>query len=245
MLRLCGLRFRRGERDILGPLDLQFAPGELVGVVGPNGSGKSTLLRLLYGYLTCSQGTVEFEGQTLDSIPPRALAQRLGACPQEAEPSLDFTVEQALALGTGGDLALTWRRARNFPFLALEELQGRLLSQLSGGEKQRVRVARALLPEPPWLILDEPANHLDLATGWSLLSYLAQPRSGGVVVALHDLSNACRFCHRLLVLRQGQVVAFAPPTEALTPAILESVFGLRGLVRPGEGESFLEIAGVA
>lgn len=245
MLTLTELGFRRGDRDILGPLSLRLEAGEMVGVVGPNGSGKSTLLRLLYGYLTPTRGEVRLDDQPLGKFDPRALAQRMGACPQEAEPSLDFTVEQALALGLGGDLALAARRLEGYPFLALDELRGRLLSQLSGGEKQRVRLGRALLSEPSWLVLDEPANHLDLATGWSLLSYLRQPREGGVVVALHDLASACRFCHRLLVLQRGQMVALAPPSEALSAPILGSVFGLRGAVRVRDDEALLEIEGVS
>jgi iron complex transport system ATP-binding protein len=244
VLTLTELTFRRGERVILGPLNAQLPAGEMIGVVGPNGSGKSTLLRLLYGYLIPSGGTLHLDDQPLEQIEPRQLAQKLGACPQEGEPSLDFSVEQALALAAGGDRAVTAQRVERFPFLGLQDLYGRLLSQLSGGEKQRIRLGRALLSEPPWLVLDEPANHLDLATGWSLLSYLRQPRAGGVVVALHDLANACRFCHRLLVLDRGRMVALAPPIEALTPETLEQVFGLRGQVQRHDGQSLLEIQGV-
>jgi iron complex transport system ATP-binding protein len=243
-LTLRDLSFQRGQRAVLGPLSVELRAGEMVGVVGPNGSGKSTLLRLLYGYLAPSQGSIHLDDRRLEQIDPRRLAQLMGACPQEGEPSLDFTVEQALALAAGGDLSLTVQRMGRFPFLGLQTLKGRLLSQLSGGEKQRIRLGRALLAEPPWLVLDEPANHLDLATGWSLLSYLAAPRSGGVVVALHDLANACRFCHRLMVLDQGKLVAFAPPAQALTQQTLDQVFGLQAEVRVSDGQSLLEIRGV-
>lgn len=243
-LKLDQLTFAREGKPLLGPLSAEFQAGETVGVVGPNGSGKSTLLRLLYGYLTPTEGNLTLEGRLLSEIEPRQLAQRLGACPQEAEPSLDFSVEQALALGAGGDLRRTLDAIERFPFLGLQELMGRRLSQLSGGEKQRVRLGRALLTEPAWLVLDEPANHLDLATGWSLLSYLGQPRAGGVVVALHDLSNACRFCHRLLVLERGRLVALAPPEVALNAETLREVFGLRGQVRRQQDELMLEIHGV-
>lgn len=230
---------------MLGPLSLSLQAGELVGVVGPNGSGKSTLLRLLYGFLSPSSGTIEFEGEPLPSIEPRRLARRLGACPQEAEPSLDFYVEQALALARPAAPQQMSEQLERFGFLRLGELRGRLLSELSGGEKQRVRLARALLWQPPWLVLDEPANHLDLATGWSLLSYLREPRPGAVVVALHDLALAARFCHRLLVLRGGELVALAPPHEALSSATLAEVFGLLGEVRLHDGLPHLELEGVA
>lgn len=240
------LVFEREGRKVLGPLDLTLKSGELVGVVGPNGSGKSTLLRLLYGFLTPTSGNIYLEGESLAEVDPRRLAQRLGACPQEAEPTLDFFVEQALALApapVGGAESMKMR-LEQFDFLRIGELQGRMLSQLSGGEKQRVRLARALISEPPWLVLDEPANHLDLATGWSLLSYLSRPRTGAVVVALHDLAFAARFCHRLLVLKSGTLVTLAPPQEALTPETLASVFALKGGIVQRDGRPCLEIEGV-
>ncbi len=239
------LVFRRGDRLVLGPLSADLRPGEMVGIVGPNGSGKSTLLRLLYGYLKPSQGGIRLGDRPLEQFEPRELARDMGACPQEGEPALDFTVEQALALAAGGDQRLTASRAQAFPFLRLSELWGRHLSELSGGEKQRIRLGRALLTQPPWLVLDEPANHLDLATGWSLLSYLRTPREGGVVVALHDLASACRFCHRLLVLEGGKMVHLATPFEALSDGVLERVFGLKGRVVPEHDHCRLEIDGVA
>lgn len=234
-----------GGRRRLGPLSLKLSQRHLLGVVGPNGSGKTTLLRLLYGYLTPTGGELTFDGRRLDEIPPRAFAARVGACPQEAEPSLDFAVEQALALATEGDTQQAKARSSELFFLGLDRLWGRRLSQLSGGEKQRVRLARAFFSRPDWLILDEPANHLDLATGWELMDFLRQRQApGGVVVALHDLSFAVRFCHRLLVLKDGQVVAHDSPEQALTPRVLEEVFGLSGRVTSQGSMNRLEIDGV-
>lgn len=233
-----------GGRRRLGPLNLELGGGELVGVVGPNGSGKTTLLRILYGYLTPTSGQVTLDHVPLTTINAKAFSTRVGACPQEAEPSLDFSVEQALALSTGGDLERAKAYAEKLDFLGLENLWGRRLSQLSGGEKQRVRLARAFFPDPSWLVLDEPANHLDLATGWALMERL-RSRRGGVVVALHDLSFAVRFCHRLLILRAGELVAWDEPEKALSEMVLEQVFGLNGRV-VADGEALrLEIEGVS
>lgn len=238
------LLLESGGRRRLGPLTLELAGGELVGVVGPNGSGKTTLLRIMYGYLTPTRGQVILDQVPLTDITAKEFSTRVGACPQEAEPSLDFSVEQALALATGGDLTRARTCAEKLDFLGLENLWGRRLSQLSGGEKQRVRLARAFFPDPAWLLLDEPANHLDLATGWALMERL-RSRPGSVVVALHDLSFATRFCHRLLVLRGGELVAWDEPRKALSREVLEQVFGLRGRV-VSEGEaSKLEIEGVS
>ncbi len=236
---------RRGER-LLGPLSLEIPCGELLGVVGPNGSGKSTLMRLLYGFLTPSQGQIKLHGRELERIPPAELTREVGACPQEAEPSLDFVTEQALALATGGDLERARSALEGYPFLRLEGLWERRLSQLSGGEKQRIRLARAFLTRPDWMVLDEPANHLDLATGWALMEHLftRQSSRGGVVVALHDLGSAVRFCRRLLVLEKGQMRAFASPQEALSTEILRDVFGLRAEVVLESGQPRLLVEGV-
>ncbi len=242
------LMVESGGRRRLGPLNFELAGRELVGVVGPNGSGKTTLLRVLYGYLTPTSGQVTLDHDPLATMAPKEFSIRVGACPQEAEPSLDFSVEQALALATGGDLTRARMCAEKIDFLGLENLWGRRLSQLSGGEKQRVRLARAFFPDPDWLILDEPANHLDLATGWALMECLrSHPGSsgGGVVVALHDLAFAVRFCHRLLVLRGGELVAWDEPAKALSEEVLDHVFGLRGRVTSQGELSRLEIEGVS
>lgn len=244
-LSLRQLEFARRGRTILGPLSWELEGGQLVGVVGPNGSGKSTLLRLLYAYLTPSAGEIAWQGRALAEWSASALAALIGCCPQEAEPSLDFTAERAIALACHNDVALAAQRRDALPFLQLAPLWERRLSELSGGEKQRVRLARALIMDPPWLVLDEPANHLDLATAWALFDHLRQPRPGGVIVALHDLHFAVRCCDALLVLHQGRKVAFAPPEEALSRTILRQVFGLEGEVRQHHQRAYLDLQGVS
>ena len=215
-------------------------------MVGPNGSGKSTLLRLLYDYLEPTQGEVELDGRPLRDYDPKALARRLGVCPQEPEPSLDFPVEQALALATQGDLKSMTQSVAGLDFLGLQPLFGRRLSQLSGGEKQKVRLARAILNTKSWLLLDEPANHLDLRATWSLMDYLQSQRDSGVVCAMHDLSLAVAFCSKLLVLDRGLAVAFGAPSEVLTKELLSRVFGLEAEVVACSGRGVrLEISGVS
>jgi ABC-type cobalamin/Fe3+-siderophores transport system ATPase subunit len=220
-------------------------PGQVVtGIVGPNGSGKSSLLRAIYGYLPLQNGRVEIDDRTLADWPPEALAAHLGVCPQEAEPSLDFRVDQVLALPFGGRHAAMLERASGLDFLQLEDLFGRHLSQLSGGERQRVRLGMALLREAPWLVLDEPANHLDLATAWSLLDHLLRPRPGGVVMALHDLTTAARCCQHLVILDQGALVVEGEPREVLTSEMLREVFRLDGEFNWNTEPASLKVTGV-
>jgi len=225
--QLRAVTVRRQGQDVLKSVEHCFERGLISGVVGPNGSGKSSLLRALYGYLEVDEGSVLLEDRELTRWNPRVLASRLGVCPQESEPSLDFRIDQVLALPLGGDLASMREQTARLDFLRLETLFGRTLSQLSGGERQRVRLGMALMKEAPWLILDEPINHLDLATGWSLMRYLQKPREGGVLLALHDLTTAANYCQHLLVLKDGEKVAAGSPRQVLTPELLKTVFRWR------------------
>ena len=239
-----GIRLEKNFKVILDDLTTSFPKGLVTGLVGPNGSGKSSLLRILYGYLPSVKGKVFLQDQDLRSWDPRELAGHLGVCPQEAEPSLDFKVEQVLALRFGGRYERLSEGLEAIQFLRLEELFGRSLSQLSGGEKQRVRLGTALLGQAPWLLLDEPANHLDLATAWSLFEYLAQVREGGVILALHNLNTAARYCQNLLVLYEGRKVAQGSPKEVLTPELLGDIFRLKGSLDWNEDRADLRISGV-
>lgn len=243
-IELQGVTFARGERSILVGVSAALEGGEMVGVVGPNGCGKSTLLRLLYGYLKPASGKILLDGVPLDDFAAHEFAARTGVCPQEPESTLNFSVEQALALALGGHLEALPERLKPLAFLGLEPMFGRRLSELSGGEKQKVRLGRALLTQPPWLLLDEPANHLDLCTTWSLMEYLGGERKGGVLVALHDLHLAVRFCARLLLLHQGQVAGYGSPREVLSRDNLARVFSLRGKLVACSGERVrLELEG--
>jgi len=234
----------RQSKSVIESLSLNLKRGTVTGIVGPNGSGKSTLLRALYGYLGLHKGSLFLGDRAVQEWEPLELAMQLGVCPQEAESTLDFQVEQVLALRFGGNYDTVVERVSTLAFLRLNDLFGSRLSQLSGGERQRVRLGMALIGRAPWLILDEPANHLDLATGWSLLHYLQQPRPGGVIMALHDLSTAARCCQHLVVLCKGRLVAEGAPGEVLSEDLLEQVFGLRAQLIVDGVHPRLEILGV-
>lgn len=244
-IELSGVSLTRGGKSILREVSCRILPQTVTGVVGPNGSGKSSLLRTIYGFLPVTAGQIAIDDTALAQWSPQKLASHLGVCPQEAEPSLDFRVDQVLALRFGGRRASLAERTTSLDFLRLEELFDRHLSELSGGERQRVRLGMALLSDSPWLILDEPANHLDLATAWSLLEFLRRPRRGGVVLALHDLAVAARFCSSLLVLKQGRVVTHGPPREVLQSEVLKGVFRLNAAFDWNADPITLKVSGVA
>ncbi|MFD5097583.1 ABC transporter ATP-binding protein [Streptomyces albidochromogenes] len=208
--------------------------GQVVGLVGPNGSGKSTLLRCVYRALRPSAGTVRLGGDDLHSLSAREGARRLAALPQEAVTEFDFTVAEVVAMGRLPHQRAV-ARATDEDRKACEaalvrvgaaHLTDRGFLTLSGGEKQRVLIARALAQQPRVLVLDEPTNHLDIA---QQLDVLALVRGSGLTVltALHDLNLAALHCDLLYVIHSGRIVASGAPHDVLTPELLAEVFGVR------------------
>ncbi|MBZ9643031.1 ABC transporter ATP-binding protein [Streptomyces sp. PSKA30] len=205
--------------------------GAFVGLVGPNGSGKSTLLRCVYRALRPSGGVVRLDGDDVHTMDPRAAARRLAALPQESSAEFDFTVAEVVRMGR---LPHRGRTAVEDAAICAEAMErtgvGHLADRgflaLSGGEKQRVLIARALAQQPRVLVLDEPTNHLDIAHQLDVLSLV---RASGLTVlaALHDLNLAAAHCDLLYVVEGGRVVASGPPHDVLRPELLAEVFGVR------------------
>ncbi|MGK5545445.1 ABC transporter ATP-binding protein [Streptomyces sp. URMC 127] len=219
---------------LVSDIALHAGSGQFVGLIGPNGSGKSTLLRCAYRALRPVTGTVRLDGDDLHALSAREGARRLAALPQETASEFDFTAGEVVAMGRlphqrSGTRATA--RDAEVCAAALERvgaahLAGRSFPTLSGGEKQRVLIARALAQEPRVLVLDEPTNHLDIA---QQLEVLALVRDAGLTVlaALHDIDLAATHCDVLYVVRGGRVVASGPPGEVLTAELLAGVFGVR------------------
>lgn len=231
-----------GATPVLKGIHLRISRGELVGLLGPNGSGKSTLLRVLSGVLKPQKGQVCLDGQPLSQLRAKEVAQKLAFVPQREEVAFGFTAWEVVLLGRAPYIGW-WGRERAEDVTATRRamertdslpLADRAFSTLSGGERQRVVLARGLAQETSLLLLDEPLTHLDVAHQVSTLSLLRQlNREEGLTVlaALHDINLASEFCDRLIVLRQGQIVADGTPTEVITPALLARVFGLDAWVR--------------
>ncbi|MGW1604114.1 ABC transporter ATP-binding protein [Streptomyces eurythermus] len=212
-------------------IDLTVGSGAFVALVGPNGSGKSTLLRSLYRALRPAGGVVRLDGDDLHAMDARAAARVLAALPQESSAEFDFTVAEVVAMGRlphQGRTAASDReiRTRAMARTGVAHLADRGFLGLSGGEKQRVLIARALAQQPRILVLDEPTNHLDIAHQLDVLSLV---RGSGLTVlaALHDLNLAAAHCDVLYVLDGGRIVASGPPRDVLRPALLAEVFGVR------------------
>ncbi|WP_419992453.1 ABC transporter ATP-binding protein [Streptomyces boninensis] len=238
-LDLDGLSVVIDGRGLVRDLSLHVGGGSVVGLVGPNGSGKSTALRCVYRALRPTGGTVWAGEEDLLRLPPRQGARLVAALAQDGAVDLDFTVEEAVALGRAphlrGNQALSARErelcVRTMDRLGISHLAGRGVLNLSGGERQRVLLARALVQEPRILVLDEPTNHLDVRHQVDLLSQL---RGSGltVLVVLHDLNLAAGACDRIGVLSEGRLVTAGTPQEVLTEDLVEDVFGVRPTVVP-------------
>lgn len=215
-------------------ITLHAGSGRVVGLVGPNGSGKSTLLRCAYRALRPAAGTVRLDGADLHAMGVREGARQLAALPQESATEFGFTAAEVVAMGR-----LPHQRGSGRPSAADTRLCEKALARsgaahlaersflsLSGGEKQRVLIARALAQDPKVLVLDEPTNHLDIA---QQLELLALVRDSGLTVltALHDLNLAAGHCDELYVISGGRIVASGAPHDVLDTELLAEVFGVR------------------
>jgi iron complex transport system ATP-binding protein len=219
---------------LLSHVSLCIRKGENLGIVGPNGSGKSTLIRLLAGLQTPTAGSVWLNGERLTSLTRRDIAQRLAVVEQHAQTSDSINVLQAVELGRTPWLSALspWREvdsqivAQAIASVSLDHLTQRAWQTLSGGEQQRVHIARALAQRPRVLLLDEPTNHLDIQQQLSILK-LVHTLPVTTVIALHDLNQALA-CDRLAVMDKGQLIAVGAPFEVLTPVRLRETFGVVG-----------------
>ncbi|WP_415938434.1 ABC transporter ATP-binding protein [Streptomyces sp. 039-1] len=226
-----GLSADAGTVRLLDDIRLTVDSGTFVGLVGPNGSGKSTLLRCVYRALRPAGGTVRLNGDDLHGMDARAAARLLAALPQESSAEFDFTVAEVVGMGRHPHRNRTAADDRAICAGAMDRtgvahLADRGFLALSGGEKQRVLIARALAQRPQVLVLDEPTNHLDIA---HQLDVLALVRASGLTVlaALHDLNLAAAHCDLLYVIADGRIVASGPPLDVLRPELLADVFGVR------------------
>lgn len=219
------------RRTIVSDVSFDVAQGETMGLIGPNGSGKSSLLRLLAGLKRPQSGVVEIDGQDVASIPRRMLARQLAFVQQSAATDTNVSVYDVVRLGrTPHRSALSgWSSADEAAVasaLAHVDMEGRRAQPwqtLSGGEKQRVHIARALAQTPRILFLDEPTNHLDIHHQIAILR-MVRDLDLTSIVALHDLNLAAMFCDRIVVLEAGHVAACGTPEAVLTAELLRTVF---------------------
>ena len=243
MLRTENLMIRRGSKTVLSGITLELNPGEVLGVLGPNGAGKSTLLGALCGELQADEGRVWLDERELRHCAGVERAQQLAVLPQVSTLDFGFRVEEVVGMGR---LPYQSGRVRDAEIVAAAlgaadagHLSGRSYLALSGGERQRVHLARVLAQLWPGetgqtLLLDEPTSMLDPLHQHTTLQAVREfaDRGAAVLVILHDLNLAARYCDRVLLLEGGRPVALDTPEQVLQPQLLKAVFGLEVLVQP-------------
>lgn len=243
MLCVDNLHLRRGSNQVLSDISLALESNQVLGVLGPNGAGKSSLLSVLCGELTASEGRVTLDGRALSQWPGQERAKRLAVLPQVSSLGFAFKVEEVVGMGrlphrTGLERDQVIIDAALSAADALH-LVGRSYLALSGGERQRVHLARVLAQLWPGeqgqiLLLDEPTSMLDPLHQHTTLQAVRDfaDRGAAVLVILHDLNLAARYCDRILLLEAGRVHALDNPDRVLCPASIKAVFGIDVLVQP-------------
>ena len=232
-----GLRVALGAREVLAGLDFSAHAGEVTAVIGPNGAGKTTLLRAVAGLLPVAAGTVAVGGRAIADWKPQALARVLAYLPQERVVHWALSARAIVALGRlpyrpmGAGESAADAAAIHAALAAIDatHLAERPVLEMSGGERARILVARALAQEPRVLLADEPVTGLDPAHQLTLFHHFTRLAESGatIVVALHDLSLAARFCHRIVLMHRGRTVASGAPADVLTSEHLAAVYGIR------------------
>ena len=236
MVEICHLYAGYGNGDVLEDLNLRFPKGRITVILGPNGCGKSTLLKALIGLTPKVRGQIRMEGLDLSTLDTRQVAQKIAYLPQNSRVP-DMTVRQLVLHGRFPYLSYP-RRYRDqdrqaaeqaMEILGIRELADRPLAQLSGGTRQKCRIAMALAQDAPVILMDEPLSFLDISHQLSLLRLARELADSGrtPVLVLHDLSLALGWADQVILLAEGRIVQTGTPAEILESGALEQVFGVK------------------
>jgi len=230
-----------GDLPVLNNITFSVSKGDFFIIIGPNGSGKTTLMKMLSGILKPQNGQLEIMGRSIDKYTRKNLAQTIAFVPQTIPVDFPFTVTEIVLMGRSPYLGILGLEQeidleiaqRAITFTGIEHLAHRKLDQLSGGEQQRVFIARAICQQPQVILLDEPTSSLDLAHQvrlMDLMERLKTDKGVTVVMVSHDVNLAAMYGNRLLLLNQGQIMRLGPPEEVLTFQTLEETYGCTLLV---------------
>ncbi|MEP9380643.1 ATP-binding cassette domain-containing protein [Aquabacter sp. CN5-332] len=237
LFALEGVTYAIPGRVLLEPITLELPARRVVGLIGHNGSGKSTLLKLLARQQPVSSGTIRFEGKPLSEWGHRPFARKVAYLPQQTPPASGMLVKELVALGRYpwhgalGRFGEVDREkvAEAMALTDIEPLAERLVDTLSGGERQRAWIAMLVAQDSECLLLDEPISALDVAHQMEVLSLvhrLAAERGLGVVVVLHDVNMAARFCDEIVALRGGRLLTRGTPDEIMAPDELQAIYNI-------------------
>ena len=237
MIELSSISFAYGNKEVLKDISLNIRKGEIVGILGPNGAGKSTLIKLMSGVLSSRLGNILIDNKAINKISARERARLVALVPQENSIPFSFSAMEVVLMGRTPHLNLLgFESARDIEIARNSmvktdclEFTARDINSLSGGERQRVILARALAQEAEVLFLDEPTTFLDIKHQIGLHTILREENKGKgttIICALHDLNIASVFCDRIILLKEGKIVADGIPQEVITTEIINQTFGV-------------------
>lgn len=240
---------RLHNQSIIQDVSLSVQRGEFVGIIGPNGSGKSTLLRSIYRVIKPTSGAIFLNGTELNHMKLADSAKLISVVSQFNAINFDFSVLDMVLMGRTPHKSLLGTNGQEDYQIVLEALHKvgmaeaihRNFSTLSGGEKQRILLARALAQQPQILLLDEPTNHLDVNYQLQILG-IVKSLDIGVLAVLHDLNLAAMYCDQIYVLKDGKIVADGPPEQILTPQLVEDVYEIQCEIRKNARTGCLDIS---
>ena len=228
------LKMAFGNKQVLKGIDFSLKDKEFVGIIGPNGSGKSTFLKCLYRVQKPTSGKISFNGRLLDELSYRKSALQLAVVAQHNNYSFDFSVLEVVLMGRAPHKKMLERDNADDYIIAHKALsvvglagfEKRSFSSLSGGEQQRVILARALTQQTECLVLDEPTNHLDIKYQLQIMD-IVKSLNLTVVAAMHDLNIAAMYCDRLVAIKNGQVVGIGTPRDLLQESFIYDTYDIR------------------
>lgn len=229
------LNWATSSKTVLDDLSFTIERGDFVGILGPNGVGKSSLLRCMYQYMKPDSGDILLNNRNIATIAHREFASKVAVVLQHTPVGFSMTAKQLLATGLINQQKW-WQNInhdlekveieRVLSLVNLSDKADQIFESLSGGEQQRLLIARALLQKPEILLLDEPTNHLDVGYQVEILK-LVKNLDITVVASIHDLNLASAFCDKLLLLQEGKLIKSGTPAQVLTPASIENIYGVK------------------
>ena len=235
MLSLTDLKIYYGSKEIVKGVSLSVSPGEIVALIGPNGAGKTSLVRGVSGVVKLSAGEIVYEGTNLNTLSAPERARIMAVVPQVSYVGGAFTVEQAIMMGRTAYMSWLGKPSDEDEYQVEQAmlhtktkvLAHRRIAELSGGEQQRVMLARALAQNTPLLVLDEPTNHLDLQHQGTILSLVKEQtaeRGLAVLMVLHDLNLVSMFADKAALMVHGEIIAFGEPKDVLTDQTVNQAY---------------------
>ena len=237
VLDISSLSFNFGSKNILADIDLSIKDNGIVGIIGPNGSGKSTLLKCIYRVLKPKTGTIFIDGKNINDYQFKETAKKMAVVAQHNDTHFDFNVLEMVLIGrsphkkfmerdSAEDIELAYKALEQ---VNMKDFADRSFSSLSGGEKQRIILARALVQNTDCLILDEPTNHLDIKHQLHFMS-LAKDLKITVISAIHDLNIAAMYCNKIYALKEGQIIASGSVNEVITEEVIKTLYDVEAKI---------------